>query len=367
METDKTRAMSADELAARQVKPAAGVGVPTHAGAASEATQAMPAHGAAASAPAAHVDAETLLSDVERRRKIEQDLSRLGMSPVEIRRLLEADANSADPLKQTPKQPPKLAAVQMPVAPPPPTAIRPTKGKAGRATIESMANFAAQLQNNQATTQVRAVEQAALELPEFRTSTAQETLQAESLMRDAAMLRRREKYGEAEQKCRQALQLVPKDAAALEFLGDLLQGVAKIDEALAAYKRAVEADSRRSSAERKYGDLLMRQQRWSAVDPEAVPKNPLFAILLSLLFPGLGQLHNGDTGKGIFFLLVDVVCIYLLAFSPWGFAGGRHGLSTALIGSCIFTVVVYVASAIDANMIARQGGPKRGGSSGWDV
>jgi tetratricopeptide (TPR) repeat protein len=339
METDKTRVMQADELAGQPVKPAAGGG------------------------SAEQMDAETLLSDVERRRKIEQDLARMGMSPVEIRRLLEADANSADPLKQS-QQSPAQAPV---VVPAPPT--RPAKAKPARATAETLANFAAQLQTNQAAVQVRAIEQAALGLPEFRASTPQEMLQAEALMRDAAMLRRREKYGEAEQKCRQALQLVPRDAAALEFLGDLLQGVARIDEALAAYKRAVEADSRRSAAERKYGELLMQQQRWNASDPEAVPKNPLFAMLLSLLLPGLGQFHNSDTVKGLFFLAADAVCIYLLGFSPWGFAGehGRHGVSASLVGCFIFTAVVYLSAAFDANVIARQGGPKRGGSSGWDV
>jgi tetratricopeptide (TPR) repeat protein len=359
METDKMRATNANDGNARPLPPGQGAGAPPLARQGQERTQVMPS-AAPDAAPPTVVDADTLLSDAERRRKIEQDLARMGMSPIEIRRLLDADANSADPLKQS--------AVTTPVAPPLPPS-RPPTGKGARASAESLANFAAQLRTTQAAAQVKAVDQAALGLPEFRISTAQETLQAEALMRDAAMLRRREKYGEAEQKCRQALQLAPKDAAALEFLGDLLQGVARIDEALAAYKRATEADSRRSSAERKYGDLLMRQQRWNLGDPEAVPKNALFAVLLSLLLPGLGQFHNEDVGKGVFFLLADAICVFLLAFSPWGFAGehGRHGVSAALVGCFVFTAVVYLAAVIDANTIARQGGPKRGGSSGWDV
>src|SRR5579871_65938 len=154
-----------------------------------------------------HIDADTLLSDGEQRRKIEQDLARMGMSPVEIRRLLEADANSADPLKQAAQPSP----ARPPVAPPSPSSLaRSANSKAGRTSADSLATFAAQLQTSRAAVQVQAVEQAALGLPEFRASSVQETLQAEALMRDAAMLRRREKYGDAEEKCRQALQLAPK-------------------------------------------------------------------------------------------------------------------------------------------------------------
>ena len=75
-----------------------------------------------------------------------------------------------------------------------------------------------------------------------------------------------------------------------------MQGVARTDEALATYKRALEADPKRSSAERKYGELLVLQQNWHLADPEAVDANPWFARLLSMMLPGLGQFHNGEIG-----------------------------------------------------------------------
>jgi tetratricopeptide (TPR) repeat protein len=321
----------------------------------SEVTQAIPV-----GAPTMEMDADTLLADAARRRKIEQDLARMGMSPVEIRKLLDADANSADPLKQS--QP------QMPAAP---VGMPSARGAVKNAppSPESLSAFAAQLLTARAAEQARAVEQAAQALPEFRESSTQEVRQAEQLLRDAAMLRRREKYADAEKKCRDALLLTPKDAAALELLGDILQGVARVNEALAAYKRATEADPKRGSAEHKYGELLMQQQRWDTTDPEAVPKNARFALLLSLLFPGLGQFHNSETGKGIFFLLADVVCIYLLAFSPFGFVGeqGRHGINMGLVTCVILTLVVYLTAAYDASTVARNGGSKSRGHSGWDV
>jgi tetratricopeptide (TPR) repeat protein len=284
------------------------------------------------------------------------------MSPDEVRRLLNADSYSTDPLKQVTGRTPMA-----PVQPAPTTAAG--KSDARRTSSESLQSFAAQLMSARSDEQVKAIEHVSLGLPDFREASAQEVRQAEQLLRDAAMLRRREKYNEAETKCREALTLVPKDAAALELLGDLFQGVARIDEALAAYKRAVEADPKRSSAERKYGELLVQQQRWGGPDPEAVPVNPKAATLLSALLPGLGQFHNGEIGKGVFFLIADAVCFYLLAFSPYGFAGEHHrsGLNTSLFACLILTAVIYFAAVIDANVVARQGGRKRRGGSGWDV
>jgi TM2 domain-containing membrane protein YozV len=358
-ETNKTRAMNADDVASRPHPPLPGSG-PSPDQAQADKTQAIPvgqiAPGNADSVT--QVNADTLLADAERRRKIEMDLARMGMSPVEIRRLLDADANSADPLRQT------QAVAQVP--PSPPVSNRPAPPAGNRPTSDSLAGFAAQLLATQAAKQVKAVVEADLSLPEFRESSAQEVRQAEQILRDAALLRRREKYAEAEKKCREALQLVPKDAAALELLGDLLQGVARINEALAAYKRALEADPKRSSAERKYGELLMRQQHWDTADPEAVPRKPGFALLLSLLLPGLGQFHNGEFGKGLFFLLADLGWIWLLRYSPWG-VDSRHGVDMGLVTCIVITLVVYAVSAYDAVTVARKGGSSRGGRSGWGV
>lgn len=36
-------------------------------------------------------------------------------------------------------------------------------------------------------------------------------------------------------------------------------------------------------------------------------KNEGLAAILSLLFPGLGQLYNGETNKGILFIVVGIV------------------------------------------------------------
>jgi TM2 domain-containing membrane protein YozV len=63
--------------------------------------------------------------------------------------------------------------------------------------------------------------------------------------------------------------------------------------------------------------------RCGAAQPVAAPapavvvrdrKEPWFALALSFLFSGLGQIYNGQFGKGIAFILAHAVSIALLWF-----------------------------------------------------
>lgn len=309
---------------------------------------------------------DVMLSDVERRRKTEQDLVRLGMSAGEIRRLLDASADTADPGRPSPSG----MASDMTGLP----SIPLPGGKGKALSPNSMTAYAADLMQKRTAELQQRVAQAEAQFPPFREADTQDLRQAEALLRDAAMLRRREKFKDAEAKCREALNLTPKDSAALELLGDVLQGVARVEEALAAYKRAVEADPKRASAEVKYGDLLMRQQQWGGPDPEEVEKNPWHALLFSLLLPGIGQIFNREIVKGVLFLLADAVCFYLLLAAPFGFglflsSGKTHhlkwaDLDAARISMLVFSLAVYVAGAVDAYLGAGRGS-RRG--TGWEV
>lgn len=298
-------------------------------------------------------DAEdVLLTDAEQRRKVEADLLRMGMSADEVRRLMTADARTHEatllpPSRLAPQ--PHVPMPPIPVAAPPPKA----KPAANRTTEGDLMAYAAELNRKADEKQQQAIVQAAqnLDFPPLRESSLQETLQAEPLLRDAAMLRRRERYNEALSKCMEALRLVPKDAAALELMGDILQGIARTDEALAAYKRAAEADPKRSSAEKKYGDLLMRQSNWDVPDGEAATgQNSWLAVALSVTCPGAGQFYLGDLPKALFFLIAFAMCVGLLfvTSSPKGQIG------TARTFLFIFTGVVYVANLIDANITAKK-------------
>ena len=238
----------------------------------------------------------------------------MGMKPDEIRRLLDANANTTEAPPTTPGSLPGVAPTPLVPAPRNPKLAAKQKLAARTADLHS---FAAQLQSSSAAARVQAVEAVSLDLPPFRQSTTQERMQAETILREVYALRKREKYAEALAKCREALNLVPSDAAAIEMYGDLLQGVARTNEAIAAYKRAVEADPKRVSAERKYGDLLVMQEQWSERDPEEVPKNPVAAAVFSLLLPGAGQIHTGQTLKGIVLLVCAALSMAVLTYLKW--------------------------------------------------
>ncbi len=268
----------------------------------------LPIPAASPIAQAQPSESDVLKVDAERRRKVEMDLARLGMKPDEIKRLIDANPNTT-----------AATAGSAPVAHSSLPGIRPAAKKVGSRDkaaerAADLQSFAAQLQSTTAARRVQVIEAVTLDLPDFRESTIEERQKAEPLLREVYALRRRERYTEALAKCTEAIDLVPADAAALETLGDLLQGLARTNEALAAYKRATEADPKRVSAERKYGDLLMRQQQWIEPDTEEVPKNPIAAAVLSLLMPGAGQIHNGQKLKGAVLLACAALCMAVLVY-----------------------------------------------------
>jgi tetratricopeptide (TPR) repeat protein len=304
------------------------------------------------SALVSNPDAEdVLLTDAEKRRKLEAELARMGMSPDEVRRLMNADARTHEATLLPPSRlAPSMEATLPPL--PAPVAVK-AKPAPNRTTEGDLMAYAAELTRKAEDDRREAIVQAtqSLDFPPFRESTLQETLQAEAIMRDAAMLRRRERYTEALAKCMDALRLVPKDAAALELLGDILQGIARTDEALAAYKRATEADPKRSSAEKKYGDLLMRQSNWNIPDGEAATgQSAWLAVALSVTCPGAGQFYLGESSKALFFLLSFAACLSSLWFTSSSV--GRFGTARTFL--FVLAAVIYIANLIDANIIARK-------------
>ena len=49
-----------------------------------------------------------------------------------------------------------------------------------------------------------------------------------------------------------------------------------------------------------------------AAPPPPPPKSPVVALLLSLLFPGVGQLYNGQVAKAFAFVGAFAACVYII-------------------------------------------------------
>jgi tetratricopeptide (TPR) repeat protein len=127
---------------------------------------------------------------------------------------------------------------------------------------------------------------------------------------------------------RQLLEMSPQSTTALELKGDVLRAQGQPKAARDAYHAAMQAEPANADAERKYAELSLEVQHgvWDreallAGDLErfrgAPNKSAAGAALRSLLFPGLGQLYNGDSELGVALavagLAVLMAVLYLLA------------------------------------------------------
>lgn len=201
--------------------------------------------------------------------------------------------------------------------------------------------------------------------PEFRDSTAEEADKADKVLRQAALHKRRGRFADAAKECEEAIRLIPKDAAALELYGDILQSLGRVDDALAAYRRAGEADPRRASAEKKYAELLLMQDRSvSAFQGPTEVRNPYVAVLLSALCPGAGQYYNGQPVKALTLAFLALGFVALLFWTPLGFATAEIGLSATSVVLIVLLGALYIYALVDANLVARMPVRRKGG---WDV
>lgn len=78
-------------------------------------------------------------------------------------------------------------------------------------------------------------------------------------------------------------------------------------------------------------------------------RNPFIAALLSLLAPGLGQIHNGKGALGLVFFLVSFALPFLWGVSGWP----RHfsGFVAYVIAAIIFWLFIIVHAFIQARRI----------------
>ena len=214
--------------------------------------------------------------------------------------------------------------------------------------------------------------------PSVETQQNQEKLDA--LLREANVLRLRGQAAEAEARCRAALDLMPEEPTALEMLGDLMRGRADLAEASRLYQRAIAAAPQRPSPEKKFAEVtleLAERQRLRDTaalmlqhppSPQQQRRNVMIALVLSGLFPGLGQFYNHDAMKGTLLVLGSLICFgaglapllrLLFTVAATRASGEVSGLG-ALFGFLGFVLWLY--SVIDAVVTAQKRG--RGADGG---
>lgn len=82
-------------------------------------------------------------------------------------------------------------------------------------------------------------------------------------------------------------------------------------------------------------------------------KNPIIAVIASLIFPGLGQIYNGETRKGIGCIIMGIIFA-----SIWMFLiQDRHIIGPILISSTSI-ILLWIFNMYDAYKIAKEFNPK---------
>jgi tetratricopeptide (TPR) repeat protein len=258
-------------------------------------------------------------------RRLAAELTRRGISPDEVKRLVDLGAGVT-------KKPSGKTAVAMPTAP----ELPPSQAVQIHPTIT---------------------------LPEFREASTSDKEEAGRYLSSAGLAFRRGRLGEARDECRKAIEADPSDAAALELYGDIYQGLGRVDDALYAYQRAIDSTGR-PTAEKKYAELmLMQNKEIELLRGEFIPRNPNISVFLSALVPGAGQLYNGEIVKGGILLAISLSMFFLLGWTQLGFSGARASIPPSLMGLSFLSVIAYVYALIDA----KRGANRSPSGSGWDV
>jgi TM2 domain-containing membrane protein YozV len=201
--------------------------------------------------------------------------------------------------------------------------------------------------------------------PPDHIASPSEKEQADRFLTSARLELRREHFQKAYDICFQALELTPGDPVVLEMLGDILQGLGRVDDAIASYHRGAEIEPHPATVEKKYGELMLMQNHPELIAAEEdIPRSPWLAVFFSSLLPGAGQFYNGETTKGLVITGLALILTLVLGWSPFGFSGTGRQLTGGLTFLLLFSSALYIYSMVDANVVAKRSRKRK---SGWDV
>jgi len=176
---------------------------------------------------------------------------------------------------------------------------------------------------------------------------------------------------EAEDTCRQALQLNPEDVLIREMLGDALSDAGKLKAALAEYRTALDHAPGKESLEKKFAKVTLgiadqEREKTMAQDMMLNPhkyapreRSPVVAFISSVV-PGLGQLYNGEIVKAAVIFGTFLLFILSYAFLQRGYpAGSITDLSSFLYFTSpvvqmtgLVFIIAYLYGLVDAPITA---------------
>lgn len=156
-------------------------------------------------------------------------------------------------------------------------------------------------------------------------SSYEQEHEIERLLTLANIQRNRGQLTEAEDACRKALEISPRNVGALEMLGDILNDCGKFDMALCEYKSALGALPGNAVLETKIAKVILEiaeREREKAIAQDMLDnphkytarrRNPLLALICSSVVPGLGQLYNGELVKAV--IICGTFLLFILSYA----------------------------------------------------
>jgi hypothetical protein len=197
------------------------------------------------------------------------------------------------------------------------------------------------------------------------------------LLAETFLRLRQERFDEVESRLRELHALAPEHPGVLEIEGDLAFARAQYRDAERLYGQARALDPANAKLEEKFATAVVKVREpelLSLTPPDDDPWNRHYrrqiwaSAGLSALFPGLGQLYNGDLLKGGLVLVGAVMLIFAQLNGLIGAAArlkleGYPVTVNDLIAACfkgtsLFMLLLYAAvwiyAIIDAAMVAQE-------------
>ncbi|MDY4790234.1 MAG: hypothetical protein EOM29_10645 [Bacteroidia bacterium] len=105
--------------------------------------------------------------------------------------------------------------------------------------------------------------------------------------------------------------------------------------------------------------LFGKEQKASSISTAKSYRNPATATLYSLAYPGLGQIYNGQTLKGVGMIIFEAMFDIMIVYSIYQAKNSsdineRSEYPILAFEISTFAALVWVASMIDANRSARK-------------